>query len=175
MLSIDAPLTCKIAGETLDRQKTAMLAFIGKFDRDLDFNVETFEKLLVTHLKNAIANICDCKTIGREVYYPDSQPVWNPEQIDFRKVPLNYFLDAIYLFWHGSYRKNHPYYQTVVDLYGEKPGPAGLGKEISEKTMRKINFNLKTISTLLQWSPTERQMLGDEAERDCKRIKTTLF
>ena len=165
MLSIDAPLTLKTP-----ISKDPLLVFFGKVSKDgIDPNV--FESMLVKHLKQVIGDICDGRTVGREVFQPDLvEPVWDPDQINFSKVPLNYFLDAIYLFWNGSYKESHPYYQKVVDLYGKK---AGIKGDISKYTMQEIKINLKTISTLLHWSPAERQMLGDEAERDAKRIKTT--
>lgn len=164
LLSIDAPLTVEVK----NKEDCAMLAFFGKASID-KIDLETLEKMLVKHLKQMMGDICDGKTIGREVFQPDVEPVWNPEQINFYKVPLNYFLDAVHLFWHGSYKESHPYYQKVIDLYGsKKPVPP---YEISNDTMQELKSSLKVISTLLHWSPVERQMLGDEAERDLKRIK----
>lgn len=166
MLSIDAPLTIELK----DEDERSMLAFFGKASKN-KISFGTLENILVMHLKQVMESICNGKTIGREVFQPDFEPVWNPEQINFYKVPLNYFLDAVYLFWNGSYKESHPYYQKVKDLYGDKKSV--VGNEISEDTMREIKSSLKVISTLLQWSPVERQMLGDEAERDLKRIKTS--
>jgi hypothetical protein len=75
----------------------------------------------------------------------------------------------VYLFWDGSYNVGHPYYQKVIDLYGKKPG---FERYISETTVKEIKFHRKTLATLLDWSPIERKMLGDEAEREFKRIKS---
>jgi hypothetical protein len=167
MLSVDAPFTKNI--EALPFEKRMLFAVDGKVKIvKAEGTLLFFEKLWINWLKQTIAKICDCKILGREVYQPDQEPVWDPEYIDFRKVPLNYFLDAVHLFCHGSYHENHPYYQKVVDLYGKKPG---FHRDVSKKTMDKLRSNLKTISTLLQWSPFEREMLGDEAERNYKRIK----
>lgn len=168
MLSINAPITTDMT--KLPFEKRMLLTMTGKLkpSRD-DMTLSWFETLWVKYLKDIIMDICDGKTLGREVYEPDREPIWNPDRIDFRKVPLNYFLDAVHLFCYGSYHESHPYYQKVVDLYGKKDAfPRGVSKD----TMEQIKSSLKIISTLLHWSPIERQMLGDEAERDAKRIKT---
>lgn len=168
MLSINAPIT--IDASQLSLEKRMLLTVAGKLkpSRD-DMTLSWFEALWVKYLKDIIMDICDGKTLGREVYEPDREPVWNPDRIDFRKVPLNYFLDAVHLFCHGSYHESHPYYQKVIDRYGKKEAfPRGVSKNVMEE----IKSSLKIISTLLHWSPIERQMLGDEAEREAKRIKT---
>lgn len=168
MLSINAPMTTDIT--TLSFEKRMVFAVVGKLKPNKDEEtLKFFEAFWIEYLKGIIADICDAKTLGREVFQADQEPVWDPECINFKTVPLNYFLDAVYLFSRGSYHENHPYYQKVLDLYGKKPG---FHRNVSKITMDEIMSNLKTISTLLHWSPIERQMLGNEAERDFKRIKT---
>jgi hypothetical protein len=171
MLSIDAPFTIDM-GE-LPFEKRMMLTVCGKAKPSKfgegEYTLAWFEKFWIKYLNDIIMDICDSKKLGREVYEPDQEPVWDPDRIDFRKVPLNYFLDAVYLFCHGSYHESHPYYQKVIDLYGKKEG---FHRSFTTNIMEAIKKSLKVISTLLHWSPIERHMLGDEAERDLKRIKT---
>lgn len=171
MCSVDAPTTIdlnQISSGTI----RGYLIFFGKvkLNKKEYSAVYSISKMWTTYLKDTITKICEGKLTGTEVFRTDMEPVWDPDQINFSKVPLNYFLDAVLLFCHGSYHENHPYYQKVIDRYGQRHG-FDTFSETFKRNIEKTKTNLKIISTLLHWSPIERQMLGDEAERDAKRIK----
>lgn len=164
MLCVDAPLsdTTKITDPT----KRAMLAYFGKINNENEdtINLEFLEQMIVLYLKEKVDKISEGKLLGKEIFQTEFEPVWNPQQINFHKVPLNHLLDAIKLYWNGSYETNHPYYQKVFDLYGKKPG---LKKAVSEISMFNVKFFIRTISRLLLWSPYEKE----EQERESKRHK----
>ena len=161
-----------------------LFAFYGVFDIPYIFKIvgntsnrfrTHFEAECSLYLHRITKNICNGnKRLDSEILRVDLEPIWNPNQINFSKVPLHHFFDALHLFYWGSYNPLHPYYEKVAKLYEKGQGLSNVGYNIGhERFFQKVKRKLRVISTLLHWSPTVRELLGDEAEREYKRIKTT--
>lgn len=150
----------------------AILAFYGtnrtKLTTTKDFSF-AFKEQVLRYLGNLRDSIRDNKVFMRDIHSANfdtqKEPVWDPEEIDFSKVPIQYFLDALCLFINGSYAESHPYFAKV----DKKPG---FPIEQKEEFFSHVKEYLQDISTRLHWSSTEREVLYEEAEREFKKIKT---